>query len=110
MASALIGALRATLGLDSAAFEKGATKAQAKAAGMQKSMGGLGTSMGTLGRQLKVVNGLVGALGVTMGVTAGIRLGRAVLQNADDLATAADQTGVAVERFQTLKEAFRVLE
>lgn len=45
-----------------------------------------------------------------LSVGAAINFGRNMLQFADDLATAADQAGVSVERYQTLKEGLRALE
>jgi len=43
-------------------------------------------------------------------VNAIISFGRSILQFSDDLATAADQAGLGIERYQTLTEALRVLE
>jgi hypothetical protein len=43
-------------------------------------------------------------------VSAVLGFARSILQMADDLSTAADQAGVGVERFQTLKEGLRALE
>ncbi len=63
------------------------------------------------------VNTALGGIGNTLaGFAAGIGIagiaeaGKAVLDYADDLGTAADQAGVAVERYQTLKEGLRSLE
>lgn len=39
-----------------------------------------------------------------------IQAGREILEYSDNLATAADQAGIGVERFQTLREALRALE
>jgi hypothetical protein len=52
------------------------------------------------------IGGLIAGVGIGTFVT----LGREVLEFADDLATAADQAGLSVERYQTLKEALRTLE
>lgn len=52
------------------------------------------------------IAGFVSALSVG-GV---LSFSRAVLEMADDLGTAADQAGIAVERYQSLKEGLRALE
>jgi hypothetical protein len=52
------------------------------------------------------IAGFVSALSVG-GV---LSFSRAVLEMADDLSTAADQAGIAVERYQSLKEGLRALE
>lgn len=52
------------------------------------------------------ISGFVSALSVG-GV---LSFSRAVLEMADDLSTAADQAGIAVERYQSLKEGLRALE
>lgn len=52
------------------------------------------------------------AIGFLAGFGVEFTLGgaKALLDYADDLGTAADQAGIAVERFQTLREGFRALE
>lgn len=52
------------------------------------------------------VLGFVSALSVSTVVS----FGRSMLNFADDLATAAQQAGVSIERYQTLQEALRALE
>lgn len=51
---ALIGALRVTLGLDSAAFESGASKAERRARGLRKSMVSVGRGMQTAGKRMSI--------------------------------------------------------
>lgn len=63
----------------------------------------LGTSVG----KFKTV---IATLGVGVGFAALERGAKGILDAADDLATAAAQAGVGVERFQTLQAAFRALE
>lgn len=74
----------------------------------------------SLGRIDKASAGVTAAFGKMAAAGAGlvaavsfgaaVSLGRDILTFADDLGTAADQAGVSVERFQTLREAFRALE
>ena len=52
--SALIGALRVTLGLETAAFEKGANLAQKQAAALGKRMGAMGDKLTGLGTKLSL--------------------------------------------------------
>jgi hypothetical protein len=51
---ALIGALRVTLGLDSAAFESGAAKAETRAAGLRKKMVSVGSGLQTAGKRMSI--------------------------------------------------------
>lgn len=63
--SALIGALRVTLGLDSAAFEKGASAAEKRAAKFSKNIEKQGEAMTNLGQKLSIaVTAPLVALGV----------------------------------------------
>lgn len=52
--SSLIGALRVTLGLDSAAFEKGASAAEKRMAKMERSIEGFGKKLSGVGKTLSV--------------------------------------------------------
>lgn len=63
----------------------------------------LGTSVG----KFKTV---IATLGVGVGFAALERGAKGILDAADDLATAAAQANIGVERFQTLQAAFRALE
>lgn len=67
---------------------------------------GLGSISGALQSAGKWAGGFVAALGVQQV----IQWGRAILDAADALDAAAEQAGIGVERYQTLKEAFRSLE
>ncbi len=72
MSNALIGALRVSLGLDSAAFEEGLSLAEKKLNGFGKQMGKLGKSMQATGRSLSAyVTAPVVAMGVLTARTAG---------------------------------------
>lgn len=86
MAKTLVGALRVTLGLDSAEFAAGAAKAQGISAR-------LGNSMKAIG---------VAAAGVGTGMMVAIRR---TLNAADDMGKAAQKFGVPVEQLSRLKYA-----
>lgn len=91
----LIGNLAVTLGLNTAAFERGATKAEVRARALKGHLDGIGSS----------VSGLTAALGVGIGVAALSGLAK----NAFDVAAAMDESaqkmGVTVEAFQELNLA-----
>jgi hypothetical protein len=69
----------------------------------QKALSGMSTGLSSAATFAK---GFIGALGVQTV----IGWGRAILEAADNLEAAAEQAGIGVERYQTLKEAFRSLE
>lgn len=81
-------------------FEKNAT-----ASGSRVEQGLVGISKG-----VGTVVGTLGGLGVALGAGALLNFGKSALAMGDDLATAADQVGIGVERFQTLRQVFRELE
>lgn len=110
MTNSVIGALRVTLGLDSAAFDKGAEKTSRNFGRLKKDADGLSSGFGEVGVSLGKLSGVLAGLigGLSLGALAAA--GKQALDFADDLATAADQTGIGVERFQTLKQTFRALE
>jgi hypothetical protein len=91
--NSLIGNLAVTLGLNTAAFERGATKAEARAKALQGRLAGVGTSL----------KGLAAGFGIAIGVTALTGFAK----NAFDVAAAMDESaqkmGVTVEAFQRLK-------
>ena len=70
---------------------------------MNRSLQSIGASFDTVKTFAAGFFGAVGAQAIA-------RFGKDILDFADDLATAADQAGVGVERFQTLREGFRALE
>lgn len=63
-----------------------------------------------IGKGVGMLTGTLAGLGIAFGATELIGFGRQALAMADDLATAAEQVGINVERFQTLRQAFRELE
>lgn len=81
-------------------FEQSAT-----ASGNRVEAGLVGISKG-----VGALVGTLGGLGIAFGATELISFGRDALAMGDDLATAADQVGIGVERFQTLRQVFRELE
>ena len=90
MAGALIGALRVTLGLDSASFSKGLKSSQGKLAGFGKAVG----------------KGLIG-VGVAAGAAA-VALGGAVKNQmalADEMAKASQKFGIPIDDLSRLKHA-----
>ena len=70
---------------------------------VEAGLAGIGKGVGTL-------VGVLGGLGIALGASELIGFGREALEMADDLSTAADQVGIGVERFQTLRQVFRELE
>lgn len=85
---------------DLSRFEKSAT---ASAKRTEQGILSISRGFGTLA-------GIAGGLGIAVGLEAIGSLSKATLDFADDLATAADQSLINVERFQTLSQAFRKLE
>lgn len=94
MASAsLIGALRVTLGLDSAEFTRGTKKATAEMTAMQKRMSVISTGMKT------AFAGLAG-LGVASGL---MSVARSAFEMGSALTEAASKVGVTVEALQEMR-------
>lgn len=93
MSSSVIGALRVTLGLDSAEFTRGTKKAQAQATAMQKSMSGLTSGIKTYGAAL-IGGGIVAGLGAI--ASNAFEMGSA-------LSEAASKVGVTVEALQEMR-------
>lgn len=87
-------------GRELARFEK-ASLANAK--NIETGFGKIGAGITTLGASLA-------GLGLAVGLSELASFGRSALAMGDDLATAADQALIGVERFQTLRQAFRELE
>lgn len=81
-------------------FEQNATASGSR---IETGLVGISKGVGTL-------VGVLGGLGVAFAATELIGFGRDALAMGDDLATAADQVGIGVERFQTLRQVFRELE
>lgn len=91
MANAVVGALRVTLGLDSAAFENGLTDAQKKMQDVGGRLRGIATTMAGVGVAIGAALG--GAFAAVNEITGGlVEMGRE-----------AETAGVAFEEFQKLK-------
>jgi hypothetical protein len=100
--SALIGALRATLGLDSAAFEKGASAIEKRSKGLERSLGKFGERVTGLGQTLSIaVTAPLVALGVTS-VKAAIESREALGQVEAALGSMGDAAGRSSQQLQGL--------
>lgn len=81
-----------------------------KLAKIDKNFGNLGASLERLKNGFASATGFVTGFVGALSTGAIIAAGRAVLDFADNLDAAAEQAGVSVERYQTLKEGLRALE
>ena len=90
MAKTLVGALRVTLGLDSAEFAAGAARVQNMSAQMAKKLAVIGTAVSVVGA------GVATAL-------------RSAINTADDMGEMAQKLGVPVESLTALKHAAKIL-
>ncbi|MEO1067398.1 MAG: phage tail tape measure protein, partial [Pseudomonadota bacterium] len=90
MVAAVVGALRVTLGLDSAAFSKGAKQATSRLQSFAK----------TAAKGLAGIGVAAGAAAAGVGVAV-----RGVLNDADNLAKVSRQIGVPVEELSRLRHA-----
>lgn len=90
MSSAVIGALRVNLGIDSAQFQQGLANAQG--------------ALSRFGQMAKA--GLVAAAAASAAAIGGIGLGvKGALDSADDLSKVAQKTGIATDELSALKYA-----
>jgi phage-related minor tail protein len=89
MAKTLVGALRVTLGLDSAEFASGAAKAEARSGKLRKSMLGIGVAAAGVATAMASLSGAI----------------RRALNTADDMGKAAAKFGLPVEQLSRLKYA-----
>lgn len=94
----------------SAFTDQWAEKTQRSAARAEKALAGTGNGAELAGRGFNFLKGAAAGFIATVTIDSIVSAGRAVLNFADDLGTAADQAGIGVERFQTLREALRSLE
>lgn len=98
--SALIGALRVTLGMDSAAFEKGANAAEKRAAKFSKNIEKQGAAMTDLGQKLSIaVTAPLVALGVKS-VQAALESRDAMAQVEASLASMGNAAGRTADQLQ----------
>jgi hypothetical protein len=93
MASTIIGALRVSLGLDSATFSKGLQGAQGRLADFDKKMRKIGGNMSKVGAAIS----LVGA-GIAVAL-------KGQIDAADELSKASQKFGVPIEKLSQLKHA-----
>lgn len=61
--SAIVGALRAVLSLETAAFEKGAARAQRSMVALEKGFAGFGRAATDLGKKMSIISGAMAAVG-----------------------------------------------
>lgn len=97
MSQAIIGALRVVLGMDSAAFEKGATEAQKRVASLQKSMAKTAKNLKNVGANLSA--------GITAPIAAIGGSALAAANSLGELQQLADIAGVSADRFKILQLA-----
>lgn len=96
MASALIGALRVTLGLDSAAFEKGASDIERRSKGLTRDIKAMGKQWQGIGKTLSAA-----ITAPVLGAAAAIaKMGHDMAKEAKDMRTAAQVAGEGFEEFQ----------
>ncbi|NBE05927.1 phage tail tape measure protein [Paragemmobacter ruber] len=95
--AAIVGALRAVLSLDSAAFEKGLTAAQKSLAGFDRRMKAIGNGIAAAGAAMS-------AAGATIGMAI-----RGQIDQADAMGETAEKLGVSVEAYSALSYAANVL-
>lgn len=76
----------------------------------EEAAGGIEGSFKRLGVAGDLAKGAIVGFVASLSVDAVVGFGKAILDTADDIATAAEQSGIAVERYQTLKELLRALE
>lgn len=91
--SAVVGALRAVLSLESAAFTSGLKQAQSGLAGFASSAKKMGSTLQKIGAVMSIAG---------VGMAAGIR---SQLNLADDMSKAAQKFGVPIEQLSALKYA-----
>ena len=95
--ASLIGALRVTLGLDTAAFEKGATRAELRAKALGNNAEALGMKVGRMGKVLAAAGGAFLGSAVVSELRS---MARAGLEYASTLGETAQQLGVSVTALQ----------
>lgn len=99
--SSLIGNLAVNLTMETAAFQRGASQAEARAKTLHGRLAGLGSTMKGFGA------GLVGGLGVGL-VTAGLgSIASSAFRMGSELSEASEKMGVTVEGLQRLRVAAR---
>lgn len=82
----------------------------AKLAKVDSDFGRLGGGLDRLKTGFASLTGSAGGFIAAIGVGTVVAAGRAVLEFGDNLEAAADQAGISVERYQTLREGLRTLE
>lgn len=104
MAGSIIGALRATLGLDVAGFETGAKKAAKVSQGLK------GDLLSVAGAFNPVIAGATLATSAVGMMTLGLQKAGEAAKYADDLAAAANRIGETAESLQVLRQAGEMVD
>lgn len=99
MGSAIIGALRAVLGLDTAQFENNADRAKNKAGGLKQAL------LSTAAALTPVAAGAAAATIAVQGFAIGMRLAAEAAKYADDIAAQSYKLGVSAEYLQAFNFA-----
>lgn len=99
MASSIIGALRAVLGLDTAQFEQGADRASAKTGVLKSALMEGAAALAEFAAPAALATAGVAAL------AKGMEMAKASLDFADDLDATATKIGITAESLQTLRFA-----
>ncbi len=92
------------------AAERTARRAEAASLETVGALGRMETAGHAAGGAFGLLAGSLTGFAASVGVDQILNLGKATLDFADDLAAAANQAGINVERYQSLKEALRYLE
>lgn len=100
--AALIGALRVDLGMNSAAFQKGADEAQRRVRAMQKQFDAMGTRLQTLGTRLSVGVTLPLVALATKSVQASKRQEQAIAAVEAALGSMGDRAGFTSQQLQDM--------
>jgi hypothetical protein len=104
MASALIGALRVALGIDTAAFEAGLTRAKKQVSGFGSSLSGFAAAFNPVAMGAAVGTAAVAGFALAM------RQAAAAAQWADDLSAQANKIGITAESLQGLRQAAEAVD
>lgn len=93
----MIGALRAILSLETAAFEKGARQAQGSLSGLQRRMEGFGKTATALGAKMSVISGAMAAVGA-----AGFALSKSAADVGNRIDKSSKAVGLSASAYQEL--------
>ena len=104
MASSVVGALRAVLGIDTAAFEVGLARAKKQVSGFGSSLSGFASAFSP------VALGAAAGTAAVAGFAMAMRQAATAAQWADDLAAQANKIGITAESLQGLRQAAEAVD